>query len=80
MNEGMGNCTVQCQLSTDSNADHHKAQLIVKAIAKHLAQIIFNDCKKYRKERHHDADADQHFGAGKSSCQGVHRKLGGERA
>ena len=74
----MGNGTIQRQLGADPNPHYHEAELIVEAVAEHFAQIVLNDRKKDREERHHNADADQHLGTGESPRQSIHREFGGE--
>ena len=65
MGVGMGNRPINRQGGTNSNANHHKSDLVNLTVTKHTTEIILNHRIKNRKHRHHAANCDQNLGSWK---------------
>ena len=66
--KGVGRSAIECKLGSDTNANHHEAQLIDHAVGKHPAQIIFDDGVENREGGHQQTDPDKNLGT--VECRG----------
>ena len=78
MRECVRGGAVQRHFGSNTNAHHHKAQLVVQTIGQNAAQIVFNFGKENWKQRHHGADINQYFSAGKAAGQSINSQFGGK--
>ncbi len=80
MHKGMRHSTIKSHLAADANANHHKAQLVVEAVAEHLAKIVFDDGKKDREQRHDNTNSDKRICTREPASEGVDCEFRGKRA
>ena len=76
----MGNCSIQSQFGPDSDTHDHETDLIDFAVAKNASQVIFDDCVKNGKHRHHRTNQNKNIGSWKKAGKHADRAFGGKGA
>ena len=74
----MSDGTVDGESGTDTDTNHHEADLVNQAIGQDSSQVILNNCVEDRESRHGPANEYQLFGPGEGSGQSVDCSLGGK--